>query len=260
MKLARKQAFGQVAKDYKKYRGSYNKKLYEFLFSLMKEKKDVSVLDLGCGVGNSTEPIARMARAKKTDVSVFGCDPDPLMLAEARKSAKKARLPIAYVEGTAEALPFGPSEFSAVTSGAAFHWFATPKAFREIKRVLRPRGFFFVFWTQHVGEKGPTVGIELYKKYKWQGIPHKLRESRYVKGLFVKAGFKKVRTTEIPLSSTFTIREIVGLIKTNSSFALLSPADKKIFEREMTKAYKTALGKKKRIVTREEIRICYGYK
>lgn len=255
-----KQSFGQVAKDYKKYRGSYNKALYEKLLSLVKNKKEaISILDLGCGVGNSTEPIFTMAKKLKIPVTIVGCDPDLAMLGEARRSAKKNKLPIEYVEGSAEKLPFEKEQFDIVISGAAFHWFATPKAFKEIQRVMKKNATYFVFWTQNVKTNKPTIGEDLYKKYGFKGIPKELRDTTYVRGLFTKAGFSKVKTEVLPYVERKTVAESIGLIKTNSGYAVLSDKDKKAFIQAMKKEYIKALGTKK-ITLRQEIRICYGTK
>jgi ubiquinone/menaquinone biosynthesis C-methylase UbiE len=256
-----KQSFGLVSKEYKKYRWSYNDKLYKTLFSLVKAKehKEISILDLGCGVGNSTEPMLQMASKMKFLVSIIGCDIDERMLKEARASAKKNGLPIVYVPGEAEKLPFEREQFDVVTSGAAFHWFATKKAMKEVRRVLKVGGIYFVFWTQNVGEKNKIIGKELYgnKKYKWQGIPRKLRKSEYVKDIFIKNGFEGVTVVKIPHVERRTMDETIGLIKTNSSYALLSPEDKKTFIKEMKKDYKKIIGDGIDTV-RQEINVCYG--
>lgn len=256
-----KSSFGLVSKEYKKYRGSYNTELYRLLFSHIKNKstEPVSILDLGCGVGNSTEPILKMAKKLNIKVLVSGCDPDILMLKEAKASAKKNKLPITYIQGSAEKLPFENKQFDIIVSGAAFHWFATKKAMKKIQRIMKDGGFYFVFWTQNVKSKEPAIGQDLYKKYKWQGIPKELRDPKNVKELFTKAGFSKVTTAKIPYTETKTIAETIGLIKTNSTYALLSQQDRKIFIQEMTKAYAKALGKRKNIL-KQEIHICCGIK
>ncbi len=48
-------------------------------------------------------------------------------------------------------------------------------------------------------------------------------------------------------------------MKTNSGYAILSPEDKKLFVKGMTKEYKKVLGNKK-YTRKEEIHVCYGFK
>jgi len=58
------------------------------------------VIDLGCGTGRFTEPLA-----EQLGVSVIGVDPSQKMLQEAARHTRSRR--IAYREGSAEAIPVG---------------------------------------------------------------------------------------------------------------------------------------------------------
>lgn len=256
-----KQSFGLVSKEYKKYRGEYNAKLFANLFSLLRVRKgeSISILDLGCGVGNSTEPLFRMGMKRRSSISIVGCDIDARMIREARAGALKAKLPATYVIGKAEKLPFKREQFDLVISGAAFHWFATKTAMKEVYRVLKPGAAYAVFWIQNVSEKNVVFGQELYRKYKWQGIPRDLRNPKNVKKILIENGFMKVSIMKIPNTERRSMEETLGLIKTNSSYALLSPADKKIFIQEMRREYRKVLGNKTDTVW-QEFNVCYGRK
>ena len=256
-----KTSFGLVAKEYQKYRRSYDARLFRLLFSLFgaaKTDKTYSILDIGCGTGKSTEPIF-VARGKRK-ISVVGVDPDKAMLHEARLSAHKKKLPITYISGSAEKLPFPDDTFDAAIAGAAFHWFANKRAFRSIKKVLKKDGLFFVFWVQYVKTNKPAIGNSVYDKFNFKGIPKNLRSQASVGKILRGAGFKKVQTVVVPFTEKRTIVQTIGLWKTNSSYTLLSKKDRKNFVKEMTVAYQAALGKKKFDVNKMELRVCYGFK
>jgi ubiquinone/menaquinone biosynthesis C-methylase UbiE len=256
-----KTSFGNVARVYKKYRGDYKPALFKKLLSIAPHKKGemLRVLDLGCGVGNSTEPLLQMAQKLKIPIIITGCDLDGRMLKEARKSARENKLPLTYVEAPAEHLPFKKDEFDFVISGAAFHWFATKKAMREVQRVLDTNGMYAVFWSQSIPAKNIVLEKDIYKKYNWHGVPRGLREPKRTREVFEKSGFRKIQLHAIPNTDTRTVAEAVGLAKTNSSFAVLSAADKKSFEHELTREFEKALGK--RTYVRHEIfNICHGTK
>lgn len=255
-----KQSFGVVAKDYKKYRREYTDELYDFLLGLVKKQKysEAMLLDIGCGVGNSTEPVARKALEKNISIAVHGCDPDVRMLEEARKSAKKQKLPMVYTEGSAEKLPYPRKSFSIAISGAAFHWFATKKAMKEISRVLVSGGMYCVFWEQSKKSKNPPIGVEVYKEYGFQGIPKELRDLHTIKKLFTDAGFSRVGTKKIQYSHVDTIDQSLGLIRTNSGYAVLSEKDKKECMRKMKQAHVTALPHGTQEI-HTEIFVCYGF-
>ena len=91
------------------------------------------VLDVACGTGNATLPAAR------TGARVTGLDLTPALLERAARAA--GDLEIEWIEGDAQALPFGDASFDVVLStfGAMF----APDQERtaaELARVLRPGG------------------------------------------------------------------------------------------------------------------------
>ena len=90
------------------------------------------MLDVACGTGALT---LAAVEAVGPAGHVTGLDANPEMLAVAR------RKPVAvdWIEGRAEALPFGNGRFDAVVSQFAFMFFDDrPAALAEMMRVLRP--------------------------------------------------------------------------------------------------------------------------
>ncbi|MES2088173.1 MAG: methyltransferase domain-containing protein [Patescibacteria group bacterium] len=260
-KLNQKTSFGLIAKEYQKYRRSYDPKLYKLLFSFLPSKKSnesLNILDIGCGTGKSTEPIVKLAGKRK--VSVTGVDPDPRMLREARLSARKQKLSIVYVKGSAEKLPFQKEEFDGVISGTAFHWYGNKKTVSKIKSAVKEGGVFFVFWTQYVKSNKKAVGHNLYHKYNWRGIGKKFRGQESLGKLLSQSGFKKVKFAKILFSEKRTVSHIINNLKTNSSYLLMSPKNKNDFIRELTAAYKKTLGNKKYFTEKLELLVCYGFK
>ncbi|MGH7354328.1 MAG: class I SAM-dependent methyltransferase [Candidatus Rokuibacteriota bacterium] len=89
------------------------------------------VLDLGCGTGRFTSPLAVSLGAR-----VIGVDPSRRMLAEAR--AGDAAIP--WIAAAAEALPLRET-FDLVFASMIYHHLADPaRALSEVARVLRPGG------------------------------------------------------------------------------------------------------------------------
>lgn len=94
------------------------------------------VLDVGCGTGQLTARIADELRPKQ----VVGCDASTGMLARARERSAD----VTWVEGSAEALPFGDDSFDAVVTTEAFHWFDQARALAEFRRVLTDEGVLVI--------------------------------------------------------------------------------------------------------------------
>lgn len=94
------------------------------------------VLDVGCGIGHATEPLAVRG------CIVTGLDPDP-----SRLSAAQQRLPnLRFVQGSAEELPFADNSFDGAICAQAFHRFDQGKAMSELMRVVRPGRPVAIWW------------------------------------------------------------------------------------------------------------------
>lgn len=274
-------SFGSLAEDYQKYRKTYNAALYKKIFALISSRKvnkvannvgnseaKTDILDLVCGTGKSTIGLIASAPRKMKSassagsLSVIGMDPDPMMLVEARVYAETHQLPIKYMEGSAEKLPFKKESFDAIISGTAFHWFATKKTFTKIRNTLKPDGVCVVFWTwkQKGQNEGREAESEVLKKYKWKTIAPKWRDTEEIRKLFVSSGFSDFATLTIPYTQYDDLDNLIGLCKTNSVYALMLPAQRKQFLSEITAAYTTILGPKKYLATKRDVIMCWGFK
>lgn len=104
-------------------------------------KANDDVLDVACGTGDLTEALAAAG-----PVSVVGLDFVPEMLDVARAKARRwskrdGSITPTYVEGDAQSLPFADGSFDVLTIAFGIRNVADPSvAFREFRRVLRPRG------------------------------------------------------------------------------------------------------------------------
>ena len=104
---------------------------------------DAHVLDVACGTGNASIPLARRGSR------VTGVDIAPNLLEQARERAAAEGLQILFEEGDAEQLPYPDSTFDAVVTmfGAMF----APQPERvvaECGRVLKPGGLLAMAnWT-----------------------------------------------------------------------------------------------------------------
>lgn len=96
------------------------------------------VLDLGCGAGHVSFTSA------KTECSVIAMDMSQKMLDIVEQESQKRQLNnIKTQSGKAESIPFADSTFDCVISRfSAHHWQDLPKAMAEVKRVLKPNGYF----------------------------------------------------------------------------------------------------------------------
>jgi SAM-dependent methyltransferase len=100
------------------------------------------VLDVGCGPGNYTRPLARAAG----DGLTVGLDASEVMLAAAAERGGGENL--AYLRGDACALPFDDESFDAACCVGVIHMVTEPLvALTEMTRVLAPGGRLVVLAT-----------------------------------------------------------------------------------------------------------------
>lgn len=131
---------GEVADLYHRYRHGYPAAVLDVLagtFALT--GRDIAV-DLGCGTGQLTVPLASRVRG------VLGIDPEPDMLARARLAAAgRGVANISWMIGSDSDMPalgalLGDRSVAAVTIGQALHWMNYEKLFRDLDPLLRAAG------------------------------------------------------------------------------------------------------------------------
>jgi SAM-dependent methyltransferase len=117
------------------WRSGYGSDLYDAIaeFGIAAGRE---VLDVGCGIGHATEPLAVRG------CIVTGLDPDAARLASAQE-----RLPnLRFVQGRAEELPFADNTFDGAICAQAYHRFDQVKAMDELMRVVRPGRPVAIWW------------------------------------------------------------------------------------------------------------------
>ena len=182
------------------------------------EAKPQRILDVGCGTGDLSITIAKLA-PKETEI--IGLDYSQPMLDIAKQKAEKSGLPgpISFISGDASHLPFPDNHFDCVGISFAFRNLTynnrlCPLHLAEVKRVLKPGGRYVIvessqpqnrlirelFHLYLRGYVGP-VGMWLSGN---KGAYNYLAESarrfympRQVKGLLLGAGFRNIRYREL---------------------------------------------------------------
>jgi SAM-dependent methyltransferase len=131
---------GTTAAYYTRYRRGYPDQVVDAVVDRLHLSSSDFVVDLGCGTGLLTAPVARRVRF------VVGIDPEPDMLTEARRALDPlARSRVVWVMGSDADLPAvaalrGEGGWGAVLVGQALHLMDHPALFRQARQMLRPGG------------------------------------------------------------------------------------------------------------------------
>jgi SAM-dependent methyltransferase len=120
--------FGDRAVAYAAYRPSYPDEAIDAIFEGLGDPAQLLVADIGSGTGISARMLAERG------ANVVGIEPN----AEMRNNARVAEN-VEYQEGTGEATGLATGSVDIAVACQAFHWFATPAALREFRRIARLR-------------------------------------------------------------------------------------------------------------------------
>src|SRR6266481_3709774 len=111
-------------------------------FRAVAQKLDLSsahaLIDLGTGPGLLALGFAPYVGR------IVGVDPEPAMIAAARKAAARASQPLTLIEGRAEDLPADIGSFDVVTIGRALHWMDRDATLARLERLVAPNGLILV--------------------------------------------------------------------------------------------------------------------
>jgi len=93
-------------------------------------------LEVGAGTGKFTRLL------QDCGGGIVALEPIEGMRRELRRSLPD----VEALAGTAEAIPLPDASVDAAVCAQSFHWFATPAAVQELRRVLRPGGALGLIW------------------------------------------------------------------------------------------------------------------
>ncbi len=148
--------FDPVADLYDEIRPGYPDALFDDVVSLSGIPEGGRILEIGCGTGQATLPLAR--RGYRISCIELGEN----LAAVARR--KLAGYPKAEVKtGNFEDHPVPEGAFDLAVSATAFHWLDPDVAYPKVARSLRPGGFVALFWNEHVAtsaDRGFFAAVE----------------------------------------------------------------------------------------------------
>jgi SAM-dependent methyltransferase len=131
---------GEAAGYYHRYRHGYPSAVIGALVGAFKLTGQDVIVDLGCGTGQLTLPMAGQVRA------VIGVDVEPAMLEHARQAALDTDVRnVMWMLGAGADIPalrrlLGDRSVGAVTIAQALHWMNRQDLFRAVVPLVRPGG------------------------------------------------------------------------------------------------------------------------
>lgn len=150
--------FDEDAELYDRVRPGYPAELYDDLAELAVAGPGRRVLEVGCGTGQATVPLA--ARGCR----ITAVEAGPSMAAVARRNLAGATA-VDVVRAEFESWPLPEESFDAVVSATAFHWIYPAVRVSKAADALRLGGALAVVRTQHVRGGTEDFFIEVQHCY-----------------------------------------------------------------------------------------------
>jgi ubiquinone/menaquinone biosynthesis C-methylase UbiE len=129
--------FDGVAGLYEETRPGYPNDIINFVVTTAGVGAGAAVLDVGCGTGQLTRPLAR------SGFRVMAIDIGPSLMAAARERLAESgdSTGVSFQVAAFEDFEAPDASFDLIVSGAAFHWIDPEIRFVKSARLLRPGGW-----------------------------------------------------------------------------------------------------------------------
>lgn len=139
--------FEEVPELYDRARPVYPDELFDDLVALARLGEQARILEIGCGTGQATLPLARRGFA-------ITCVELGEQLARVARRKTDAFSKVEIVSANFETWKPPQEPFDAVVAFTAFHWLDPDLRYEKSGRVLREGGVLAVVGTQHVWPEG----------------------------------------------------------------------------------------------------------
>jgi len=254
---------GDVATYYAKYRRGYPPAAVDAIAEAFGLRTDDIVVDLGCGTGQLSLPLAARVRA------VVGMDPEPDMLVLARRAAEeRAVTNTSWIVGADRDLPalgalVGNRRVGTVTIAVAIHWMDRDTLFRAARPLLRPGGGIAVvtngtpLWLQDT-DWSRTLRDHLQR---WLGRPltgscQTDIEGRQLNRAALESAGYNVTESSVDYDAEVTIGDLIGGVFSAMSADRLPPPRQR---EEFAAQLRTALGPHEPLTEHVRVSLQFGH-
>lgn len=175
-----KYLFNEVVLNYEKRRPNYGTELFDDVIRYAGITKDKSLLEVGCGTGQATEPFLK-TQCKVTAVELGE------NLASYTREKFKSYENFNIVQSAFEDYVCADAMFDMLYSATAFHWIPYEIGYKKAYRIIKSGGTLALFWNRpSVGDwddpvhhKIQAVYRELLPQWSYKVDHNKNRESLY---------------------------------------------------------------------------------
>lgn len=222
--MALRETFDEAPELYDRVRPGYPDALFADLAALAGLRVGSRVLEIGCGTGQATVPLA--ARGYEIVAVELGAG-----LAEVARR-KLARFPsVEVVTAAFEAWPLPAELFDAVVAATAFHWIDPAVRLEKTAGALRPGGALAVISTHHVAGRDTRFFDRVQRCYeRWMpgtppGLTLPAAADVPVEDEATRRGerFERLAVRRYEWELTYATRDYIDLLTSYSGHRALEP-------------------------------------
>jgi trans-aconitate methyltransferase len=235
--------FGEVAEQYNRVRPTYPASLIDHLMSTVGLAARDRVLEVGCGTGKATVPLAQRG------LRVLALEPDEAMAAVARRNCLD--LDVTVVTSSFEDWRPDGDPVPLLTSAQAWHWVQPGLRVSKAREALAPEGWIALFWNRWDWAETPLVqAIDAVYARVAPGLdarmpgrsPQDAGRRACVDELEESTLFGDVLFSEYPWSTSYDTARYLELIDTQSDHRLLDGEQRERLFRGIEEAIDAAGG------------------
>lgn len=228
--------FDTVAELYEKARPEYVDALYRRIFDYIAIDESSSVLEIGIGAGEATQPMLRTG-CKLTAVE-YG---ESFAALCRRKFSGYPRFSV--IRGRFEETEFADRTFDLVYCASAFHWIPEQVGYAKVFSMLKTEGVFACFDNHPFEDKGrPELADEIQRLYaRYMGSAGRPKEydieaARRKAAVALRYGFRDIACELFHRQRTLSAEEYVALLGTYSDHIALEAGLRSEFYRRIEDA------------------------
>jgi SAM-dependent methyltransferase len=216
--------FDEAPELYDRVRPSYPEAVFDDLVALARLAPGARLLELGCGTGQATLPLARRG------YEITAVELGPGLATVARR--RLADFPgVRVVRAAFEDWPLPVEPFDAVVAATSFHWMDPAMRVAKASDALRPGGALAVISTHHVAGGDAAFFAEVQHCYErfMPGTPAGLRLPAAAdvpsgaEELLDSGRFERVDVRRYEWELTYPTRDYIALLCSYSGHRALEP-------------------------------------
>jgi SAM-dependent methyltransferase len=216
--------FGDDPGNYEAARPPYPSRVYEILTERCGLAPGIHAFEVGPATGLATRELATRG------ANVIAIEPDPRLAAYLASRSERERAPVTVRNSTFESARVRAGGFDLGAAATSFHWVDQPRGLSKVHRLLRPGGWWAMWWNIFGDPLGydafheATTGI-MRRTGNIGGDPVFALESETRTSQLLAAGFDSIDCEIIRWVHRFTPETTRALYATFSNVTRLPPPD-----------------------------------